>query len=157
MATALGYLVTAIGAKMAATFPTFRVIYGLPSVDGDWGGMGDTVRVHCMQDRGTMSGSQVGGIVVTAPLISITVSRNFSADATLLATHLASLDMAADLRLAVNDLIMDNLLGSDPIEGLEGQALWVTGYTMTPAMLAELTESVTAEFEFNLSSTYGGR
>lgn len=161
MATLVGALIEVLGDKLGDTFPDHQIIYGMPVPNGIRAATGDTVRIHYMQERGTYSGSQAGGVVRVSPMISITVESAYSSDSTELATHQASIDTGADLRQAVADMIMDHLMGTAPIAVFAGQALWISAYTLTPAVLdigpGQSTESVTAEFTFNFSNTYEGR
>ena len=160
MATQIGYLISAIGAKMLATFPTYSVVYGIPASPVR-APDGNTIYVHFAQERGTFAGSQLGGPVKVSPTIIVSVYRPYTSDPTLIASEQATAELGADIRLAICNLVMDNITGTAPITGFTGHALWVTDYTMTPAILdigtGQSTESFTAEFTFAYSSTYGGR
>lgn len=160
MSTLVGSLIAAIGTKMTATFTGYTVIYGLPVPNGVRDGTNE-VRVHYMQEQGKFSGSQLGGVTTVSPLISVTVQRAFTSDSTLLATQQSLIDLGADLRLAISALVMDHVTGAAPITVFAGQALWVTDYTLTPSCMdigaGQSVESVTAEFQFNFSRSYGGR
>lgn len=161
MATKIGSLIAGIGAKMASTFPTYAVIYGLPDGSGTYGPTSGEIYVHFSQESGEFSGNQLGGVSVVSPTISVSVWRALSASSTSLSTQQSLLDLAADLRIAINAMVLAHADGSSPITGLSGSSLWVTEYTLTPAQLnlgtGQSTESVTAEFTFKLSSTYGSR
>ena len=161
MATKIGSLVAGIGAKMAATFPTYSVVYGLPDGTGTYGPNGGEVYVHFAQESSEFSGNQLGGVSIISPTISVSVWRSLSASSTLLATQQSLIDLAADLRVAILAMVLAHVDGSATISGLSGSSLWVTDYTMTTAQIdigaGQSTESVTAEFTFKLSSTYGSR
>ena len=161
MSTLVGSLIEALGTKMATAFPGYSIIYGMPVPNGIRVPTGNAVRIHYMQERGTYSGSQAGGVVRVSPMIAITVEKAYSSDSTTLATHKASIDTGADLRQAVADMILKHLMGTAPITAFAGQALWISAYMLTPSVLdigpGQSTESVTAEFTFNFSNTYEGR
>lgn len=161
MATKLGYLVAGIGTKLAATFPTYSVVYGLPDGTGVYGPDQGTIFVHYAQESGELSGNQLGGVVVVSPTISVTISRALNGDSTSLSVQQSLIDLSADLRLAISDMVMGHATGSATISGLSGVPLWISDYTMTPAAVnigaGQSTESVTAEFTFKMSSTYGSR
>jgi len=161
MATKVGDLIAAIGAKVATAFPGSTVIYGLPDASGSFGPTGPVVYVHYMQEKAELSGNQVGGAMVVNPVISVSVWRPFTGTSIDLASQQAKIEMGADLRASVFDMIMDHLTGVATIAGFAGEALWITDYTSTPSCLdiglGQSTESVTCEFTFKFSSTYGSR
>lgn len=160
MATLVGSLIAAIGAKMATSFPSYPIIYGLPATSGLNSDV-DEIRIHYMQETGKFASSQLSGVTIVAPLISVTVQRTLSTVSTTLTAHQSLIDLGSDLRLAVSNLVMDHVTGVAPIAAFAGQALWVTDFVMTPSCLdigaGQGTESVTAEFRFNFSRSYGGR
>lgn len=160
MATLVGALIEAIGTKMAASFPGYPIIYGLPATSG-LGSDVDEIRIHYMQETGKFSSSQLGGVTTVSPLISVTVQRTLATVSTTLAAHQSLIDLGSDLRLAISVLIMDHVTGPAPIAAFAGQALWVTDFVMTPFCLdngmGNSTEGQTAEFRFNFSRSYGGR
>lgn len=161
MSTLVGALIQAIGEKMETAFPDHSVIYGMPVPNGIRYATGYSVRIHFMQERGVYSGSQGGGVVVVSPVISVTVETAFASDATELATQQASLEVGAELRTAIEELVMDHLTGSATITAFAGQALWITDFTLTPALNdigpGQSVEAQTAEFTFRFSRNYEGR
>lgn len=160
MATLVGSLIAAIGAKMATTFPSYPVIYGLPATSGLSDPVNE-VRIHYMQETAKFASSQLSGPTTVSPLISVTVQRTLATVSTTLSAHQSLIDLGSDLRLAISALIMDHVTASAPIAAFAGQALWVTDCVMTPSCLdigtGQSTEAVTAEFRFNFSRSYGGR
>lgn len=160
MSTLAGAIVEAFGDRLATDFPGFSIVYGAPSSNGLGVEIGKSIRIHWAQARGVLSSSQLGGPVTVQPILAVTASRPFSGDSKTLEDHQATLDFLADLRLSVMGLVMDNATTS-PIPALSGQAMWITDYTETPAVLNIgedcATESVTIEITLNHSNTYGGR
>lgn len=159
MATKVGSLIAAIGTKMATAFPGSSVIYGLPDSSGSYGLTGSVVFVHYLQEKGEFNGAQLGGASLVQPVISVTVARPFTGTSTTLAAEQSRIDLGADLRSAIGALIMDHVMGTAVITAFAGQALFVTEYTSTPSCLdlgtGQSMETVTAEFVFKFSSTYG--
>jgi hypothetical protein len=161
MATLVGSLIAAIGAKMTASFPTYSVIYGLPAPGGAFVETVDTIRVHFMQEASKAQGNQVGSPDVVAPIIAVTISRSITADPSLLTSAQSALDLLADLRVAVVNMVMDHVTGVATISGFSGVGLWVTDNTMTPSFLTGVgsasREAATAEFSFRFHRAFGGR
>ena len=161
MSTQVGALIQAIGEKMETAFPDHSVIYGMPSPNGIRLPLGDTVRVHYMQERGTFSGSQLSGPVIVSPVISVTVETAYASDATELSVQQASMEIGADLRQAMQELVMAHVMGTAVIAAFAGQAIWITDYTLTPALndigASQSVEAQTAEFTFRFSRNYEGR
>lgn len=160
MATQIGSLISAIGVKLKATFPDYDIIYGIPA-SGVRAPSGSVAYVHFAQEKGVFAGSQLGGPVRVSPTIAVTVCRPYSSDPTKIASEQATAELGADLRISICGLIMAHIMGTTPITGFTGQAIWISDYVMTPAILdigtGQSTESFTAEFTLNYSSTYGGR
>lgn len=160
MATKIGALIQAIGERLELDFPGFSVVYGQPSANGVRVYTGNVIRVHYMGERGTYSGSQLGGMVRASPVISVTLQQPYASDSTAVETAQATADLLADLRLSVSALVLEHATTA-PIAGMEGVGLWVTDYNATPGILdigpGQSSESVTVEFSFNYTNTYGGR
>lgn len=161
MSSLAGNLIAAIGTKMASAFPGYSIVYGqeTPGIDGP----NKSVRIHYIQERGVFAASQVGGPVRVSPAILVTAKRPYSGNGSSLADHQATLDLSADLRNAIEALVMDHITGVAQIQAFAGQALWITDYLATPGLLflgsqnSGSTESVTHQFSFEFSNTYGGR
>jgi hypothetical protein len=161
MATQAGTLLTAIGAKLATDFPTYTIRYGSPDSSGVYTESGNFIYVRYTEEMEEAQGNQLGGVTTVKPRVMVHLERPYTGDSTDDAPHLALLELAADLRLSVNDLIMDNMTGS-PISGWPaGAALWITDCTTTPATLdigsGQSTETVTLQFGFRFTRTFGGR
>lgn len=161
MATLVGSLMSAIGAKVGAAFPTFAVIYGRPAIGGAFVETADTVYVHFMQESSKPQGNQLMSPDVVSPILAVTVSRSLTTDPTALASSQATVDLLADLRVAIVNMVMDHTTGAAPISGFSGAGLWITDYTMTPSILSGIgsadREAVTAEFSFRFHRAFGGR
>ena len=161
MATLVGSLIAAIGAKMTASFPTYSIIYGLPAPGGAFVEIVDTIRVHYLQESSKAQGNQVGSPDVVNPIIIVSLSRSSDDDQTTLESAQEKLDLLADLRVAVVNMVMDHVTGVAPISGFSGVGLWVTDNTMTPSFLTGVgsasREAATAEFSFRFHRAFGGR
>lgn len=161
MSTLVGSLIEAIGARLAADFPDFEIIYGLPAGSDFIGAATPSIRVHYRQERGVFSTSQLGGVVRVSPEIVVTLQQPYTGSAANLADQQASAETAADLRLSISDLVMDHVTGSATIAAFAGQALWVTDYTMTDSILdngsGQSLEAITMQISFEFSRNYGGR
>lgn len=161
MATLAGAIVEAFGARMEDDFPGFEIVYGAPINNGLCVSIGESIRIHWAQARGTLGASQLGGPITVQPVLSVVLTRPLVGRAVDLATHQGTLDLCADLRASLFGLVMDHVTGVDPIAALAGNAMWITDYTETPAVLdigdGQSTESVTIEITLNYSNTYGGR
>ena len=115
MATLVGSLISAIGAKMTASFPTYSVIYGLPAPGGAFVEIVDTIRVHYLQESSKAQGNQVGSPDVVNPIIIVSLSRSSDDDQTTLESAQEKLDLLADLRVAVVNMVMDHVTGVAPL------------------------------------------
>lgn len=159
MATQAGALVAAIGTKLAATFPTYLILYGLPDDSGTYVGTGNRITIRWTEEDAQPAGNMLGGLVTVRPRVMIVIRRPFAADSTTLATHQATIDLCADVRQAVMEMVLANADGTAPISGVGG-SLWITDARTTPAVLDIGTgseESATVEFGFRLTRNYGGR
>lgn len=161
MSTLVGSLIEAIGTRLAADFPAYGIIYGLP-VDSDYTGDGTpSIRVHYAQERGVFAGSQLAGPVRVSPTITVTLQRPYTGTPSVLADQNASAEIASDLRLSVSNLVMDHVTGVAPIAAFAGQALWATEYTLTDSVnyngSGQSTEAITLQISFEFSRNYGGR
>lgn len=160
MATQAGLLLTSIGAKLTATFPGYTIRYGAPDSSGVFMQSGNYIYVRYTEETETVQQNQLQGTTVVTPRVMIHLERPYTGDSTDDAPHLAILELAADLRNAVNSMVIDHLTGAAPISGWTG-ALWITDQTTTPATLdigsGQSTETVTVQFGFRMSRTFGGR
>lgn len=160
MATQAGILVAAIGAKLAAVFPTYDILYGLPDDSAAYIGDGSKIVIRYLEEETQAAGNGLGGLVNVRPRVSILLRRPFATGtASALATHQATLDLAADLRQAITAMVLDNVTGVAPISGIGG-SLWIADYRTIPSLLDIGTgsyESVGVEFGFRLTRNYGDR
>jgi len=160
MATQAGLLLTALGAKLAASFPTYAIRYGAPDSSGVLMQSGSYIYIRYTEETETVQQNQLQGTSVVTPRVMIHLERPYTSDSTAIAPHIALLELAADLRIAVNNMVIDHLLGTAPIAGWTG-ALWIQDQTTTPATLdigsGQSTETVTVQFGFRMSRTFGGR
>lgn len=160
MATQAGILVAAIGAKLATVFPTYEILYGLPDDSAAYIGDGSKIVIRYLEEEAQAAGNGLGGLVNVRPRVSILLRRPFATGtASALATHQATLDLAADLRQAITAMVLDNATGAAPIASIGG-SLWITDYRTIPSLLDIGTgsyESVGVEFGFRLTRNYGDR
>lgn len=160
MATQAGILVAAIGTKLATVFPTYEILYGLPDDSAAYIGAGEKIVVRYLEEDALVAGNGLGGLVNVRPRVSIILRRPYATGgASELATHQATLDLAADLRTAITQMILDNLHGVAPITGIGG-SLWIADYRTIPSLIDIGTgsyESVGVEFGFRLTRNYGDR
>ena len=159
MSTQIGSIVESLGAALTLAFPAYSVIYGQPVENGIRVPTGSTIRVHYMQERGTYATSQMSGPVRVAPLIAVTLERQFTGTPDSLEAMQEAAELASDLRSEIEAWVMANAMGTATIPGVSG--LWATDYTTTPARLpigpGQSRESITIEISLNYVSTYGGR
>ena len=160
MATQAGILVAAIGAKLAIVFPTYDILYGLPDDSAAYIGDGQKIVIRYLEEEAQAAGNGLGGLVNVRPRVSILLRRPFATGtASALATHQATLDLAADLRQAITAMVLDNATGAAPIASIGG-SLWIVDYRTIPSLLDIGTgsyESVGVEFGFRLTRNYGDR
>jgi hypothetical protein len=160
MATQAGLLLNALGTKLAASFPTYAIRYGAPDTSGVYTGSGNFIYVRYTEETETVQQNQLQGTSMVTPRVMIHLERPYAGTSTEIAPHLALLELAADLRIAVNNMVIDHLLGTAPIVGWTG-ALWIQDQTTTPATIdigaGQSTETVTVQFGFRMSRTFGGR
>lgn len=160
MATQAGVLVAAIGTKLAAVFPTYEILYGLPDDSAAYIGAGNKIVIRYLEEDAQAAGNQLGGVVNVRPRVSIILRRPYATgSASALVTHQATLDLAADLRQAVASMVLDNATGAASIASLGG-SLWITDSRTVPSLIDIGTgsyESVGVEFGFRLTRNYGDR
>jgi hypothetical protein len=160
MATQAGLLLTALGTKLAASFPTYSIRYGSPDSSGVLMQSGQYIYIRYTEETETVRQNQLQGTSDVTPRVMIHLERPYTGTSTEIAPHLALLELASDLRIAVNNMVIDHLLGTAPIVGWAG-ALFITDQTTTPATLdigaGQSTETVTVQFGFRMSRTLGGR
>ena len=160
MATQAGILVAAIGAKLATAFPTYDILYGLPDDSAAYIGDGQKIVIRYLEEEAQAAGNGLGGLVNVRPRVSILLRRPYATGtASALATHQATLDIAADLRQAVTAMVLANADQSAPIANLGG-SLWITDCRTLPSVVDIGTgsyESVSVEFGFRLTRNYGDR
>ena len=160
MATQAGLLVAAIGTKLATVFPTYEILYGLPDDSAAYIGAGQKIVVRYLEEDAKPMGNQLGGVMDVRPRVSIILRRPYATGgASALATHQATLDLAADLRTAITAMVLANANQSAPIASLGG-SLWITDCRTIPSMIDIGTgsyESVGVEFGFRLTRNYGDR
>ena len=156
-------LIEAIGDRLESDFPGYGIIYGFPAGPDFIGAADPSIRVHYAQERGVLSGSQLGGPVRVSPSIIVTLQRPYDGSPASLESQQGSISLASDLRLSVFNLIMDHVTGVASIAAFDGQALWITDYTMTDSVQylgpesGGNIESITIQFSFEFSRNYGGR
>lgn len=160
MATQAGALIAAIGAKMAATFTGYSVIYGRPAAGGAFDVSENTVFVHLMQETAKVVGG-INGVDSVRPLLAVTVTRQLETEPDTLESAQAAQDQMSTLRIALHSMTVDHATGVAPISGFSSQSLWFGDYTMTPSFLTGVgvanKEAITAEFSFQFSRATGGR
>lgn len=162
MATQAGTLLTAIGSKLDAATTGYTIRYGAPDASGMRTGFGKYIYVRYVEETETVGGNQLGGVCTVTPRIMIHLEQPYTGDSTDDDPHLALLELASDLRLAIGAMVLDNATGTAAISGWPvGAALWVTDCTTSPATLdigaGQSTESVTLVFGFKFTRTFGGR
>lgn len=157
MATAIGSIVVALAAAVKAKLGTaYDVRHGLPDLSGLGMENTESIYVRCQQE---VSEVQSNRSEIVKPRVSVYVVRPFTGDPTAEATHLATLDLLADVRLAIVDRCFTHSTGAAPISGYTGP-LYYERQTSTPAILEIAgggTETVTVDFELKYQRNVGDR
>lgn len=160
MATLAGAFLAAIGGRLGTEFESYTVRYGAPDDSGLYVENASVITVRYSYETAEVQGNQLGSPEIVSPRVMVSIRRQFSGDSTALAVHQSLLDLAADVRLAIADLVLDHADGTAPISGFDTN-LWFTGSATTPATVdigaTGSTESVTIEFTFRYIRNTGAR
>lgn len=160
MATQAGYLLAALDTLVSTSFPDYARVFGLPDASGVFEAPGPIAFIHYAQEDWTVEGNSLSSPSVTRPRLVVTLQRPLTTTGSDLATHQALLELAADLRLAIDTMLYNHVAGIAPIPNFGGAPIWSTEGRMTPARLDIGTgsvESVTYEITLRTVRNYGGR